>query len=180
MGALSLHYEALSVEASKQTTADEIVSCIVERLGLPGDSYELAEVAGECKERRLAPEERPVSVMLLWPMHLERDFHRFYLRESQQEFPWLLESYGLDPNILRDFIPFLLQPENREYPDLCQLPGESSYDRRHIQHFNGMMNHATYFFFYLETIPLKLLFIVLVFSFRSQRINPSREFTATF
>lgn len=35
VGALSLHYEALSVEASKQTTADEIVSCIVERLGLP-------------------------------------------------------------------------------------------------------------------------------------------------
>lgn len=34
VGALSLHYEALSVEASKQTTADEIVSCIVERLGL--------------------------------------------------------------------------------------------------------------------------------------------------
>ena len=34
VGALSLHYEALSVEASKQTTADEIVTCIVERLGL--------------------------------------------------------------------------------------------------------------------------------------------------
>lgn len=34
VGALSLHYEALSVEASKQTTAEEIVSCIVERLGL--------------------------------------------------------------------------------------------------------------------------------------------------
>ena len=34
MGALSLHYEALSVEASKQTTAEEIVSCIVERLSL--------------------------------------------------------------------------------------------------------------------------------------------------
>lgn len=34
MGQLSLHYEALSVEASKQTTAEEIVSCIVERLGL--------------------------------------------------------------------------------------------------------------------------------------------------
>lgn len=35
VGALSLHYEALSVEASKQTTAEEIVSCIVERLSLP-------------------------------------------------------------------------------------------------------------------------------------------------
>ncbi|XP_055677962.1 unconventional myosin-IXa-like isoform X2 [Lutzomyia longipalpis] len=121
VGALSLHYEALSVEASKQTTAEEIVSCIVERLGLPGSNYELAEVADESKERRLSPEEKPVSVMLLWPMHSERDFHRFYLRESQNDVPWL-ENYGLDPQILRDFIPFLLQPENREYPDLCQLP----------------------------------------------------------
>lgn len=24
-------------------------------------------------------------------------------------------------HIFRDFIPFLIQPENREYPDLCQL-----------------------------------------------------------
>ncbi|XP_055697604.1 unconventional myosin-IXa-like isoform X2 [Phlebotomus papatasi] len=121
VGALSLHYEALSVEASKQTTAEEIVSCIVERLGLSGSNYELAEVADESKERRLSPEEKPVSVMLLWPMHSERDFHRFYLRESQNDVPWL-DNYSLDPQILRDFIPFLLQPENREYPDLCQLP----------------------------------------------------------
>lgn len=121
VGALSLHYEALSVEASKQTTAEEIVSCIVERLGLPGSNYELAEVAGECKERRLAPEEKPVSVMLLWPLHTDSDFHRFYLRESQSDITWL-DSYGLDSQIFRDFIPFLLQPENREYPDLCQLP----------------------------------------------------------
>lgn len=34
VGQLSLHYEALSVEASKQTTAEEIVACIVERLNL--------------------------------------------------------------------------------------------------------------------------------------------------
>lgn len=34
VGQLSLHYEALSVEASKLTTAEEIVSCIVERLNL--------------------------------------------------------------------------------------------------------------------------------------------------
>lgn len=44
---------------------------------IQGNNYELAEVAGECKERRLAPDEKPVSVMLLWPMHSERDFHRF-------------------------------------------------------------------------------------------------------
>ncbi|XP_058824121.1 unconventional myosin-IXb-like isoform X2 [Topomyia yanbarensis] len=121
VGALSLHYEALSVEASKQTTAEEIVSCIVERLGLTGNNYELAEVAGECKERRLSSHEKPVSVMLLWPMHSEKDFHRFYLRERQSDVPWL-DNYGLDPQILRDFIPFLCQKDNREYPDLCQLP----------------------------------------------------------
>lgn len=48
VGALSALYEALSVEASKQTTAEEIVSCIVERLRLnetPGGNYELAEVS---------------------------------------------------------------------------------------------------------------------------------------
>lgn len=46
MGALSNLYEALSVEASKQTTSEEIVSCIVERLSLNGNSsYELAEVS---------------------------------------------------------------------------------------------------------------------------------------
>ncbi|EAT44232.1 AAEL004375-PA [Aedes aegypti] len=48
-------------------------------------------------------------------------FSRFYLRERQSDVPWL-DNYGLDPQILRDFIPFLLQKENREYPDLCQLP----------------------------------------------------------
>ncbi|XP_053697009.1 unconventional myosin-IXb-like isoform X4 [Sabethes cyaneus] len=121
VGALSLHYEALSVEASKQTTAEEIVSCIVERLGLTGNNYELAEVAGECKERRLSSHEKPVSVMLLWPMHSEKDFHRFYLRERQSDVPWV-DSYGMDPQILRDFLPFLCQKDNREYPDLCQLP----------------------------------------------------------
>lgn len=40
VGQLSLHYEALSVEASKLTTAEEIVSCIVERLKLTVSSYE--------------------------------------------------------------------------------------------------------------------------------------------
>lgn len=43
---------------------------------LQGNNYELAEVAGESKERRLSPDEKPVSVMLLWPLHSEKDFHR--------------------------------------------------------------------------------------------------------
>lgn len=41
-----------------------------------GTNYELAEVAGESKERRLSPNEKPVSVMLLWPLPSEKDFHR--------------------------------------------------------------------------------------------------------
>lgn len=119
VGALSIHYEALSVEASKQTTAEEIVSCIVERLGLTGNNYELAEVIGHCKERRLSPQEKPVSLKLLWPKHSDPHFGRFYLREKQLQQPTWLESYGFDPQVLKEF---LSQPENREYPDLCQLP----------------------------------------------------------
>lgn len=74
VGALSPEFEALSIEALKGTTADEMVCCIVEKLQLPlpVESYELAEVVGnavgqECKERRLAPHELPVALMLLWP-----------------------------------------------------------------------------------------------------------------
>lgn len=47
VGALSPHYEALSVEASKQTSSEEIVNCITEKLSLTdgqGAPYELAEV----------------------------------------------------------------------------------------------------------------------------------------
>ncbi|KAI9565582.1 hypothetical protein GHT06_009374 [Daphnia sinensis] len=74
VGALSPEFEALSIEALKGTTADEMVCCIVEKLQLPlpVESYELAEVVGnaigqECKERRLASQELPVALMLLWP-----------------------------------------------------------------------------------------------------------------
>lgn len=80
---MSLHYEALSVEASKQTTCEEIVLCIFERLSLKDSPacYELAEVIGdgtgqECKERRLGSNESPVQLMLLWPK----------LQDSQQEY----------------------------------------------------------------------------------------------
>lgn len=69
-----MHYEALSVEAGKQTTSEEIVVCIVDRLKLQDSPscYELAEVVGDgrgqdCKERRLGPAESPVKLMLLWP-----------------------------------------------------------------------------------------------------------------
>lgn len=73
VGALSPHYEALSIEVSKQTTAQEISICIVERLGLSNpQNYELAEVIGNangqaCKERRLGALENPVGLQMLWP-----------------------------------------------------------------------------------------------------------------
>ncbi|XP_069697284.1 unconventional myosin-IXb-like isoform X10 [Periplaneta americana] len=132
VGALSQHYEALSVEASKQTTSEEIVSCIVERLSLadsPGGSYELAEVIGdsvgqECKERRLGPTESPVALMLLWPkiVHSQQEYYRFYLREKLNDTVWT-DSFTMDPQLIRDyFYRFLYQPKDREYPDLCQLP----------------------------------------------------------
>lgn len=77
MGSLSPEFEALSIESLKSTTAEEMVACIVDKLQLPlpVESYELAEVVGnahgqECKERRLAPEEQPVPLMLLWPKTL--------------------------------------------------------------------------------------------------------------
>ncbi|XP_050441866.1 unconventional myosin-IXAb-like isoform X2 [Adelges cooleyi] len=138
VGALSQCYEALSVEASKQTTSDEIVSCIVERLSLSGGcgtgyagTFELAEVVGdalgrECKERRLGPTECPVAVMLLWPQprrHTQQqEYYRFYLREKLSENLWA-DGFTMDPQLIRDyFYRFLYQPQDREYPDLCQLP----------------------------------------------------------
>lgn len=74
VGSLSLLYEALSIEASKITTADEIVECICEKLSLNDGAgfYELAEVMGneggqDCKERRIGHAECPVALQLLWP-----------------------------------------------------------------------------------------------------------------
>ncbi|XP_037292347.1 unconventional myosin-IXa isoform X2 [Manduca sexta] len=131
VGALSPHYEALSVEASKQTSSEEIVTCITEKLSLndgTGGPYELAEVvgdsvSGECKERRLGPNESPVAVMLLWPINKSTiQYNRFYLREKIPDEPWM-ENFSVDPQLIKDYFQrFLYQPKDREYPDLCQLP----------------------------------------------------------
>ena len=83
MGSLSTQYEALSIEVSKQTTALEIVACIVERLGLHDPrNYELAEVIGnnagqDCKERRLTPHETPVGLQVLWPTNSNAIHHEY-------------------------------------------------------------------------------------------------------
>ncbi|XP_042236083.1 unconventional myosin-IXb-like isoform X2 [Homarus americanus] len=137
VGALSPHYEALSIEVSKQTTSQEITICIVERLGLPNPQhYELAEVIGnshgqECKERRLGPMENPVALQMLWPQSPvtentdENDQHeyRFCLREKISSDSLWAEPSQLDSQLIRDyFYKFLYQPKDKEYPDLCQLP----------------------------------------------------------
>ncbi|XP_063627273.1 unconventional myosin-IXa-like [Cydia splendana] len=130
VGALSAQYEALSVEASKQTSSDEIVCCIADKLNLnngSGGPFELAEVvgdvvSGECKERRLGPNESPVAVMLLWPNSTSGQYYRFYLREKIPDEPWM-ENFSVDPQLIKDYFQrFLYQPKDREYPDLCQLP----------------------------------------------------------
>ncbi|XP_047532850.1 unconventional myosin-IXa-like isoform X3 [Vanessa atalanta] len=130
VGALSAQYEALSVEASKQTSSEEIVCCIADKLSLndgSGGPYELAEVvgdmvSGECKERRLGPNESPVAVMMLWPNNNSGQYYRFYLREKIPDEPWM-ENFSVDPQLIKDYFQrFLYQPKDREYPDLCQLP----------------------------------------------------------
>ncbi|KAJ8929126.1 hypothetical protein NQ314_018211 [Rhamnusium bicolor] len=129
VGALSALYEALSVEASKQTTSEEIVSCIVERLSLNENaSYELAEVIGddfgqECKERSLSAHESPVQLMMLWPKNRpDHTSYRFYLREKVNDYVWR-DQFVMDPQLIKDYFHrFLYQPKDREYPDLCQLP----------------------------------------------------------
>ncbi|XP_045484211.1 unconventional myosin-IXAa isoform X1 [Pieris rapae] len=130
VGALSAQYEALSVEASKQTSSEEIVCCIADKLNLndgAGGPYELAEVvgdvvSGECKERRLGSNESPVAVMMLWPNNNTGQYYRFYLREKIPDEPWM-ENFSVDPQLIKDYFQrFLYQPKDREYPDLCQLP----------------------------------------------------------
>lgn len=80
VGALSPYYEALSIEASKQTTAEEIVECISEKLNLKDAScYELAEAVGVegtdgYKESRLNAGDFPVGVQLQWPKEPKSSF----------------------------------------------------------------------------------------------------------
>ncbi|CAB0036224.1 unnamed protein product [Trichogramma brassicae] len=135
VGEWSAEYEALSIRATKQTSSTEIVDCIIERLNLPDgnipNGYELAEVIGnsvgqECKERRLAPTECPVALMLLWPKKnsSQQEYYKFYLRKRQPtDNLWSDSRFPMDPQLLKDYFNrFLHQPKDKEYPDLCQLP----------------------------------------------------------
>ncbi|KAG8256468.1 Unconventional myosin-IXb [Homalodisca vitripennis] len=47
---------------------------------------------------------------------------KFYLREKLSDNLWA-DGFTMDPQLIRDyFYRFLYQPQDREYPDLCQLP----------------------------------------------------------
>lgn len=69
-----LNLKALSIEASKLTTAGEIVECIADKLGLKEAAlYELAEVVGneggqDCKERRIGLAEYPVALQVQYKL----------------------------------------------------------------------------------------------------------------
>ena len=134
LGSLSLSTEYISVEALKNTRADEIVQVAIQklRLGNP-DLYELAETFSSggqlCKERRLESVENPVRIQLLWPRlgHLTGEAHRteyhFFLRKKEADRKvgsWV--EYA-EPNPIESFLSaFLHQPKHKEYPDLCNLP----------------------------------------------------------
>ena len=138
VGSYSRLYEALSIEAEKNTTAREIVDCICEKLGLTDgtDVYELAEVIGnqggqDCKERRIGPNECPIALKLLWPKKSDKGTlagghvdYKFCLRRKWMGNLWPLSmTDSNDSQLIRDyFLRFLYQPRNSEYPDLCQLP----------------------------------------------------------
>jgi myosin-9 len=139
VGHFSTLYEALSIEASKLTTAGEIVECIADKLGLKEAAlYELAEVVGneggqDCKERRIGLAEYPVALQTLWPKHWKQSAgrsgsfsgpeYRFCLRRKMMQsmnwsFSWTDSN---DSQLLKDyFLRFLYQPRDREYPDLCK------------------------------------------------------------
>lgn len=162
VGSFSNLYEALSIEASKQTTAQEIVDCIADKLGLKEASlYELAEVIGndggqDCKERRIGVTEYPVALQLLWPKSSNKNGsysgpeYRFCLRRKMMQsmnwsFSWTDSN---DSQLLKDyFLRFLYQPRDREYPDLCQLPDlteqtllenlKARFDKGHIYTYVG-------------------------------------------
>ncbi|XP_022672050.1 unconventional myosin-IXb-like isoform X3 [Varroa jacobsoni] len=138
VGGFSPLYEALSIEASKQTTSADILQCISNKLGLTAQQWndlELAEVVTnasgqECKERRLSPAECPVALQLLWPQgphSFDGPRYRFVLKEKIGSNRLVSLSWKptepTDTQLIRDyFLRFLCQPSDKEYADLCQLP----------------------------------------------------------
>ncbi len=132
-GVLSESTEFLSVEAVKNTKADEIVQVAVQKLNLgSSERYELAETFSSagllCKERRLESMENPVRIQLLWPRvsnqaEAYRTEYHFYLRKKEGDRKagsWI--EFAESSPVEHFLSAFLQQPVNKEYPDLCNLP----------------------------------------------------------
>lgn len=136
------HAEA-TVIATKFTPVNEVLRRLLEERALGGvaEDYELAEtILSEnvvCKERRLASDEHPVRIQLLWP-HLSAPVAEIY----QTRFQFALRrrtahavgglggrdaiAAGLAPP-MDDFLRRLVErpivgSEDGEYQDLCSLP----------------------------------------------------------
>ena len=128
VGALTVHKEYICVNVTKSNTAEEVVNLVLLKLHIrSSDQYDLVEgmcVGGEvCKERRLAAEENPLCIQMLWPRPLsgDREF-RFFLRRHELERRISKNEDESDSNIDNFLGAFLRQPPNKEYPDLCNLP----------------------------------------------------------
>ena len=134
LGSLSNTTEFLSVEALKNTCADEIVRVATSKIKLgPTENYELAETFSSggalCKERRLNGAENPVRIQLLWPRvsqtcDANRTEYHFYLRlkEPDRKAGSWIEFGGVSSPVESFLSKFLQQPSKKEYPDLCNLP----------------------------------------------------------
>ena len=134
LGPLSGIMEFICIESLKMTRADDIVEAAVKKLQI-GDptNYELTESfssAGQiCKERHLEGGENPVRIQLLWPrvnaslFDVHPTEYRFYLRVKDSD---RKSAEWADTNrtcSIQNFLSsFLVQPKDKEYPDLCNLP----------------------------------------------------------
>ncbi|XP_012931617.1 unconventional myosin-IXa isoform X8 [Heterocephalus glaber] len=122
------------VPARKNSTAAEVIDCLINRLNLDKTKcYVLAEVkefGGE--EWILNPTDCPVQRMMLWPrMALENrssgEDYRFLLREKNLDGSihygslqsWLRVTEERRRMMERGFLP---QPQQKDFDDLCSLP----------------------------------------------------------
>ena len=141
-GRLGPDLEFTSVECVKDTTAAEVVMIVAEKLKLKShERFELAEgfcSQGQlCKERRLDPTENPVRIQLMWKRASSSPTdkfganplteYRFFIRNKEIETAatmgnkrsWIELS---TPSPIDNFLSGYLQPKNKEYTDLCNLP----------------------------------------------------------
>ncbi len=135
-GSLVAERSHVVVEATKQTTSEEILIRVLEKLNLENvDHYYIAEVNQEsgqsCLERRLMSSECPVKLQLLWPKVMSdsaegagmfKTNFRFFLRSFHESPDHELELSKMTS--IESFVSgFFPHPSTtKEYHDLCHLP----------------------------------------------------------